>query len=94
MKALRTRSSNPQFVAPVDNPERLTRRVADPPPSRSKEDRPTGCRQNTLDGGELISRLLEGASDRIETDQDSMTMKVVALELAPEGFLNQLEAFI
>lgn len=50
MVASRRRRSNPQLIAPIEEPVRLTRRAMIAAPSRIEEDRPMGRAQNTLDG--------------------------------------------
>lgn len=83
--ALRTCSLNPQLVAPVDDPEHLSRKAIAPAPSSTEEDRPTRCKQKTLEGEKLKSKLLEEVLDRIETDQNSQTVEHDASKPALEG---------
>lgn len=81
----------PQLLASLDNSERLKYRAMAPSSSSIKNGRPTGRGRNTLDGAELISRLLEETSNRMDTDQDSLTVERVALEPALEGSRNRTE---
>lgn len=89
--AFTTYQSNQQFMALVDNPERLTHRAVMSPPSNVEKDRPTGRGRATLDRGELMSRLYEESYDRRYIDRDGLTVENVVLEPALWSPVNPLE---
>lgn len=74
----KTRWSNLQLIAPVENAGRLARRVEVAPSSSTDANCATVSEENTLDGGELMMRLLEEAPDRLVADQDSLSVKRLA----------------
>lgn len=70
----RTRGSNLQLVAPVDNWEWMARQAALGPQTKIDGIRPMGCRENMLGDKKLMTRLLEKTSDRMDTDRDSLSL--------------------
>lgn len=69
----RTRRSNRNFKAPVDNPEHLVRRTVGAAKSIDDDNRPTGREENTPNKDDLMNRILERASDRMDIDRGSLT---------------------
>lgn len=60
-----------KLMAPVDNPERLTRRAVGAPPSSEEESSLKRRDENTFDHEELMERFLEETSNLMNIDRDS-----------------------
>lgn len=72
-------------MALVDNLERLAHQAVVALPSSAGEIRPTRHREKTLDGEEMMTKLLEEACNPMDTDRDSLCVECVAMDPVVEG---------
>lgn len=87
----KTRKSNLQLVALVNNPEILASREVLAPPATVESERPAGRNENKMHRGKLMKRLLTKAPDRLDTSQDSVTMQSWVSTPELEGPRNRSE---
>lgn len=78
-------------MAPVDNPERLAHRAVVASPSSTDKTRPTEREENTLDGGESMTRLLEETSIWMDTDRDGLSVELLASDPKVGGPVKRTE---
>lgn len=78
-------------MALVEKPESLIREAIGEPPSSDDGSPPTGRDENTLDREELVTRTLDEASNRMNTDRGSLAVERVAWDPIVEGLVNKME---
>lgn len=76
---------NTHLVAPVNNPEFLVRPAVVEPPARGESDCAKERKKTTEDRGEVITRIIEGDSNRVDSDQDISAIERVALDPVKKG---------
>lgn len=71
----RTHRSNVQLMASVDNTDHLVHQAVGFPQKSDDENHPMGREENTSNNGDLMTRLLEDVSDRMDTNGGSLKGK-------------------
>lgn len=92
--ARRTRRSRLMLLARLEDPKRMAkpRRAAVAPPRSDETNRRMGREENTLDGKELIMRLLEKAFCQKDSNRESLRAQKRTFEPGREGPVERVEA--